>query len=52
MQLRAAVTIALCLMTVTPPLLDVEERRAIGGLAAHVAAAFDQIAACQMTPEP
>ena len=48
MQLRVA--IALCLMMVEAPLLDVEERRAIGGLAAHIAAAFDQIAACQMTP--
>ena len=31
-------------------LLDVQERRAIGGLAAHIAASFDEIAACQMTP--
>lgn len=33
-----------------PSLLDVEERRSIGGLPAHIAASFDEIAACQMTP--
>jgi hypothetical protein len=42
--------IGVAFMSAGPRLLDVEERRAIGGLAAHVAAAFDEIAACQMTP--
>jgi hypothetical protein len=50
MAIRALVALALALAAVEPRLLDVEERRAIGGLAAHIAAAFDQIAACQMTP--
>ena len=30
--------------------LDVEERRSIGSLPAHVAGAFEQIAACHLTP--
>jgi hypothetical protein len=29
---------------------DVEERRSVGGLAAHLAAAFEEIAACQVLP--
>ena len=42
--------IAIALAAAAPRLIDVEERRAVGGLAAHIAAAFDEIAACQMTP--
>ena len=38
------------LTALTPRLLQVEERRAVGGLAAHIAAAFDEIAACQIAP--
>src|SRR5689334_10773567 len=30
--------------------MDVEERRASGSLAAHIAAAFDDIAACHLSP--
>jgi hypothetical protein len=48
--MRAMLALACALTAIAPPLLDVEERRSIGGLAAHIAAAFDQIAACQMTP--
>jgi hypothetical protein len=29
---------------------DVEERRSVGGLAAHLASAFDEISACQLSP--
>jgi hypothetical protein len=50
MPIRLLVAVALALSTIEPRLLDVEERRAVGGLAAHIAAAFDEIAACQMTP--
>jgi len=48
--MRATVALALTLMTTAPRLLDVEERRSVGGLPAHIAAAFDEIAACQRTP--
>jgi hypothetical protein len=48
--MRAMLALVCALTAIAPPLLDVEERRSIGGLAAHIAAAFDQIAACQMTP--
>jgi hypothetical protein len=50
MTIRPVVAVALALTAIEPRLLDVEERRAVGGLAAHLAAAFDEIAACQMTP--
>jgi len=50
MAIRLLGAVALALSTIEPRLLDVEERRAVGGLAAHIAAAFDEIAACQMTP--
>jgi hypothetical protein len=48
--MQAMLVLACALTAIAAPLLDVEERRSIGGLAAHIAAAFDQIAACQMTP--
>ena len=44
------VAAAIALAIPPPSLLDVEERRSIGGLPAHVAAAFEEIAACQTTP--
>ena len=50
MSARLLIAIALAVAAVEPTLPDVEERRSIGGLAAHIAAAFDEIAACQMTP--
>jgi hypothetical protein len=50
MTLRGLLAVAVALSALDPPLLDVEERRSIGGLAAHIAAAFDEIAACQTTP--
>jgi hypothetical protein len=49
-MIRALLAAAMALTATEPSLLDVEERRSIGGLAAHVAAAFDEIAACQTTP--
>jgi hypothetical protein len=48
--MRALFALALGLTAIAPRVLEVEERRAIAGLAAHIAAAFDQIAACQTTP--
>lgn len=50
MGVRLLVTLAFALTAAEPRLLDVETRRATGGLAAHIAAAFEEIAACQMTP--
>jgi hypothetical protein len=37
-------------LAVSTAALDVEERRSIGGLPAHVAGSFDEIAACHLTP--
>jgi hypothetical protein len=37
-------------LAVGMPALDVEERRSIGSLPAHVAGAFEQITACHLTP--
>jgi hypothetical protein len=42
--------LALALVLVMPRAFDVEERRAIGSLPAHVAAAFDEMAACTVSP--
>ena len=42
--------LALALALVVPRAFDVEERRATGSLPAHVAAAFDEMAACTLTP--
>jgi hypothetical protein len=50
MTIHTLLAAAIALTAAEPSLLDVEERRSIGGLAAHVAAAFDEIAACQTTP--
>lgn len=50
MLLRLLPPIALAFLAAAAGTLDVEERRSIGGLAAHVAAAFDEIAGCQLTP--
>jgi hypothetical protein len=36
-------------LAVGTPMLDVEERRSIGGLPPHVAGAFDEMAACHLT---
>jgi hypothetical protein len=41
---------ALALVLVVPRAFDVEERRATGSLPAHVAAAFDEMAACTLSP--
>ena len=50
MTIRLLVAAAVALTAIEPRVLEVEERRAIGALAAHIAAAFDEIAACQTTP--
>jgi hypothetical protein len=50
MTIHTLLAAAIALTAAEPSLLDVEERRSTGGLAAHVAAAFDEIAACQTTP--
>jgi hypothetical protein len=42
--------LALALVLVMPRAFDVEERRATGSLPAHVAAAFDEMAACTVSP--
>jgi hypothetical protein len=47
---RGCVVLALVIAASGATLLDVQERRAIGALAAHIAAGFDEIAACQLTP--
>lgn len=50
-MIRAWFVVAAAAIAVArPSLLDVEERRSIGGLSAHVAASFEEIAACQTTP--
>ncbi len=48
--MRGCVVLALVIAASGATLLDVQERRAIGALAAHIAAGFDEIAACQLTP--
>jgi len=50
MPRASLVAVVLAIAAAKPWLLDVEERRSIGGLPAHVAASFDEIAACQTTP--
>jgi len=45
---RSSVPLVLVIAFLTTPALDVEERRASGSLAAHVAASFDEIAACHL----
>src|SRR4029079_4041877 len=46
-----AAPFALVLIVAVPPrAFDVEERRATGSLPAHVAAAFDEMAACTLSP--
>ena len=50
MVTRQVATIALALALTAPRAAEVEERRAVGGLAAHLAATFDEIAACQFSP--
>jgi hypothetical protein len=47
--IRSSATIVLAIALSSPRALDVEERRASGSLAAHVAAAFDEIAACHLS---
>jgi hypothetical protein len=42
--------LVLAIVVVVPRAFDVEERRATGSLPAHVAAAFDEMAACTLTP--
>jgi len=42
--------LALAFVLVMPRAFDVEERRATGSLPAHVAAAFDEMAACTLSP--
>jgi hypothetical protein len=42
--------VALALVLVVPRASDVEERRATGSLPAHLAAAFDEMAACTLSP--
>jgi len=44
------VPVVVAIAVAGPALLDVEERRSIGGLPAHVAGSFEEIAACQTTP--
>lgn len=50
MVIRLLATFALSLALTAPRAAEVEERRAVGGLAAHLAATFDEIAACQISP--
>ena len=50
MVTRHLAAIALAIALTAPPAADVEERRAVGGLAAHLAAAFEEIQACHMSP--
>jgi hypothetical protein len=40
---------ALFIALTTSPAPEIEERRAVGGLAAHLAATFEEIAACQVS---
>jgi hypothetical protein len=47
---RGCVVLALVIAASGATRIDVQERRAIGALAAHIAAGFDEIAACQLTP--
>jgi hypothetical protein len=47
--IRLLATIALAIALAAPSTADVEERRAVGGLAAHLAASFEEIAACQLS---
>ncbi len=49
-MVRHLAAIGLALACVAPRAADVEERRSVGGLAAHLAGAFEEIAACQVSP--
>lgn len=49
MVIRPLATIALAIALTAPAAAEVEERRAVGGLAAHLAATFEEIAACQLS---
>jgi hypothetical protein len=46
---RSSVTFVLVIAALISPVLDVEERRASGSLAAHIAASFDELAACHLS---
>jgi hypothetical protein len=50
MTRASLVAVILAIGAAKPLVLEVEERRSIGGLPAHVAGFFEQIAACQTTP--
>lgn len=50
MVLRTSVTFVLVIAALIPGTLDVEERRASGSLPAHIAASFDELAACHLSP--
>ena len=48
-MVRPLSALALALLLGAPPRMEVEEIRSIGGLAAHVASTFEEIAACQVS---
>jgi hypothetical protein len=48
-MVRPLPALALALLLGVPPRMQVEEIRSIGGLAAHVASTFEEIAACQVS---
>ena len=48
-MVRPLSALALALLLGVPPRMEVEEIRSIGGLAAHVASTFEEIAACQVS---
>ena len=51
-MIRACVVaLAMAIPIPRPSFLDVEERRSIGGLPAHIASSFEEIAVCQTTPD-
>lgn len=48
--MRASVTFVMVIAAVLARTLEVEERRAAGSLPAHIAATFDELAACHLSP--
>lgn len=50
MLVQWTTAVAVAMVLVVRPAFEVEERRATGSLPAHVAAAFDEMAACTLSP--
>ena len=50
MMVRYPATLALALALAVPRASDVEERRSVGSLPAHIAGAFEEISACHVSP--